>query len=49
MEALFVCDGKVLLEKQQLRRNRDCYFTSDPGGFFARTTKSETEAKTIMG
>ena len=29
--------------------NRDCYFTSDPGGFLAGTTKSETEAKKIMG
>ena len=29
--------------------NRDCYFTSDPGGFLAGSTKSETEAKKIWG
>ena len=29
--------------------NWDCYFTSDPGGFLAGSTKSETEAKKIMG
>ena len=40
-------DLLLALDVTRRHLNRDCCFTSDPGGFLAGSTKSETEAKKI--